>query len=196
MPTFLGLHTGMRPGEVLGLSWDNVDLAGGTISVRHTLHGGRGSYLGPPKNKASVRTISVPPVVVEVLRELEERKPSDFWFSKITKGEDGKSKIVSVPVNFSQVCALARGQIMKADVWGKAFRSTLRGAGLKMIRLHDLRHTHASLLLPAGEPIHVVSKRLGHADIYITMKLYAHLLPSSDADAAAHYADILKMAGQ
>ena len=195
LPTFLGLHTGMRPGEVLGLSWDDVDLAAGTVSVRHTLHQ-QGSCLGPPKTPTSVRTMSVAPVVVEVLRELEERKPSDFWFSKITKGEDGKSKIVSVPVNFSQVCALPSGQIMKADVWGKAFRSTLRGAGLKMIRLHDLRHTHASLLLLAGEPIHVVSKRLGHADIYITMKLYAHLLPSSDADAAAHFADILKMAGQ
>ena len=194
LPTFLGLHTGMRPGEVLGLSWDNVDLAGGTISVRHTLHGGRGSYLGPPKNKASVRTISVPPVVVEALRELEERKLSNFcWLRRVKAGEGG-GRFVSVPAEFRQVCAYPGGKIMTADNWGRAFRSTLCSAGLKKIRLHDLRHTHASLLIIAGEPIHLVAKRLGHANVQTTWKRYIHLLPSSDGDAAAHFADILKMA--
>ena len=193
LPIFLGLHTGMRPGEVLGLSWDDVDLAGGSVFVRHTLHG-RGSYLGPPKNKASVRTISVSPVVVEALRELEERKLSNFcWLRRVKAGEGG-GRFVSVPAEFRQVCAYPGGQIMTADNWGRAFRSTLCSAGLKKIRLHDLRHTHTSLLLLAGEPIHLVSKRLGHGDVQTTWKRYSHLLPRSDSDAAARFADILKMA--
>ena len=174
LPAFLGLHTGMRPGEILGLSWDDVDLAGGTISVRHTLHS-HGSYLGPPKNKTSFRTISVSPVVVVALRELKEKQPSNFWWLRKVKAEDGGEKFPAVPVEFRQVCAHPGGQIMTVDNWRKAFRSTLRGAGLKMIRLHDLRHTHASLLLWAGEPIHLVSKRLGHANV--TWKRYSHLLP-------------------
>ena len=193
LPTFLGLHTGMRPGEVLGLSWDNVDLVGGTISVRHTLHG-LGSYLGPPKNKTSVRTISVPPVVVEALRELEERKLSNFcWLRRVKAGEGG-GRFVSVPAEFRQVCAYPGGQIMTPGNWSRAFRSTLCSAGLKKIRLHDLRHTHASLLLLAGEPIHLVSKRLGHANVQTTWKRYSHLLPRSDSDAAARFAGILKKA--
>ena len=148
----------------------------------------------PPKNKASVRTISVPPVVVEALRELEERKLSNFCWLRRVKAEEGGGRFVSVPAEFRQVCAYPGGQIMTADNWGRAFRSTLCSAGLKKIRLHDLRHTHASLLIFAGEPIHLVAKRLGHANVQTTWKRYLHLLPSSDGDAAARFADILKMA--
>ncbi len=193
LPSFLGLYTGMRPGEILGLSWDDVDLAGGTVSVRRSLDVRYGFDLGPPKTRTSVRKISVPPVVVEALRELGERKPANFWLSQRTKGADGRLKLVSVPVQFSQVCAFPDGRIMTARVWGDAFRSTLCAAGLRKIRPHDLRHTHASLLLLGGVPMYVVSRRLGHASVSFTDAKYAHLLPETDSDVACRFADILEM---
>ena len=193
LPVLLGLYTGMRPGEVLGLSWDDVDLVRGTVSVRHSLDVRYGFNLGPPKTPTSVRKIRVPPVVVEALREAGERKPANFWLSQKTKGEDGKLKPVSVPVEFRQVCAFPDGRIMTAKNWGKAFRSTLCAAGLRQIRPHDLRHTHASLLLLGGVPMYVVSRRLGHASVAFTVDLYGHLLPETDSDVASRLEEILEI---
>ena len=191
LPVFLGLYTGMRPGELLGLSWDDVDLTQGTLSVRHTLnYRGGGVHLGPPKNRSSERSVAVSAEVVEVLRDREQRKPRDFWFGARAKvGE--RLEYLAVPVEFRQVCALPDGQVLSGRAWGRGFRSTLLRAGLRRIRLHDLRHTHASLLLLDGVPMPVVSERLGHSNIGTTVNLYGHLLPSSDPAAAARFADII-----
>jgi integrase len=69
-----------------------------------------------------------------------------------------------------------------------AFRVAVRDAPVPRIRLHDLRHTHATLLLQAGVPVKVVSERLGHAQISMTLDIYAHVLPAMDADAADRFA--------
>ena len=69
-----------------------------------------------------------------------------------------------------------------------AFRVAVRAAPVPTIRLHDLRHTHATLLLQAGVPVKVVSERLGHAQISLTLDIYAHVLPAMDADAADRFA--------
>ena len=195
LPTFLAVHTGMRPGEVLALSWDDVDLVRGTVSVRHTMHanGDCSLTIGPAKTKASVRTVAVSPEVVDVLREVEQRKPKDFWF--LTKTEiEGHLEYVAVPVDLRQVCAQPEGEILSHATWDKKFKSALLRAGLRKIRLHDLRHTHASLLLLDGVPIHVVSRRLGHANVAFTIKIYGHLLPSSDPDAALRFSEIVREA--
>ena len=193
LPTFLAVHTGMRPGEVLALSWDDVDLVRGTVYVHHTMHRNRDCSLqiGPVKTKSSVRTIAIPPVVVEVLREVKKQMPEEFWFMAKTKLE-GHLEYVYVPVDFRQVCAQPDGGVLIHDLWRREFRSISLRAGLRQIRLHDLRHTHASLLLLDGVPIHVVSRRLGHADVAITIKIYGHLLPSSDPDAALRFAAMLR----
>ena len=193
LPVFLAVHTGMRPGEILALSWDDVDLVGGALSVRHTMSGPRDYSLdvGPAKTMASVRKVSIPPVVVEVLREVQERMPDELWFMAKTKLE-GHFEYVYVPVDLRQVCAQPGGGILTHRTWTDIFSSALRRAGLKKIRLHDLRHTHASLLLLDGVPIHVVSRRLGHANISTTIRIYGHLLPSSDPDAALRFAAILR----
>ena len=73
-----------------------------------------------------------------------------------------------------------------------AFRDLVRAAPVPVIRLHDLRHTHASLLLAAGVPIKVVSERLGHTTIAMTMDVYGHLLPGMDASAAQRFEEILR----
>jgi integrase len=75
-------------------------------------------------------------------------------------------------------------------------RETLGEDALPPVRLHDLRHTHASLLLSAREPVHVVSQRLGHASAVVTMTVYAHVLPGSQREAADLFARLVREAGQ
>ena len=165
------------------------------MHVHHTMHRNSDCSLqiGPVKTKSSVRTIAIPPVVVEVLREVKKQMPEEFWFMAKTKTKlEGHLEYVYVPVDFRQVCARPDGGVLSRDVWRREFRSISLRAGLRQIRLHDLRHTHASLLLLDGVPIHVVSKRLGHASVAITIKIYGHLLPSSDPDAALRFAAILR----
>ena len=190
LPTFLGIHTGMRAGEILGLSWDDIDLVDGTLSVRHSLNPSRDDYfcLGPPKTKSSWRTIFLSEEMVKVLREWKE--PEEYLYT--TRVEvDGKQVFASAPVDFRQVCAGPGGQILTHGLWRSAFQATLRREGLRMIRLHDLRHTHASLLLLDGESMLAVSRRLGHASIQTTINLYGHLLPNTDSDVASRFSRIL-----
>lgn len=71
------------------------------------------------------------------------------------------------------------------------FRRLVRHLPLPTIRLHDLRHTHATLLLQAGVPVKVVSERLGHATVALTLDTYAHVLPAMDLDAAERFGDLL-----
>ena len=183
LPTFLALHTGMRPGEVLGLCWDDVKLDEGTVFVRHTMHLRHGVLrLGPPKTRTSRRSVAVSTEVVRVLRELKE--PAHYWWSRRKGVEDG-------PVDFRQVCARADGKVLTEGFWRDGFHAVMRREGLKDLRLHDLRHTHASLLLLDNMPMIVVSKRLGHANIQTTIGLYGHLLPDSDSEAAARFEGIL-----
>ena len=197
LPAFLAVHTGMRPGEILALSWDDVDLDRGTLSVRHTMTGISDNSLdysldiGPAKTSASFRTVAVSPEVVQVLREVKQQMPEYYWILTQVRFEGHLERAVA-PVDFRQVCAQPGGGILVHKAWTAIFSSTLCRAGLRKIRLHDLRHTHASLLLLDGVPIHVVSKRLGHANIATTIKIYGHLLPSSDPDAALRLAAILR----
>ena len=185
VPTFLALHTGMRPGEVLGLSWDDVNLDEACVFVRHTLHLRKGVLrLGPPKSRTSRRSVAVSTEVVRVLRELQE--PANYWWSR-------RRGVGDEQVAFRQVCARADGKILTEGAWRDGFHAVLRREGLKDIRLHDLRHTHASLLLLDNVPMIVVSKRLGHANIQTTIDRYGHLLPTSDPEAAARIAEILNL---
>ena len=195
LPTFLGLHTGMRPGEILGLSWDDVHLDQGTLSVNHTLHERGGvPHLGPPKTLSSVRSVAIAPEVVEVLRDVEQRKPDNFWYQRGRKHGDRGVLHDAVPLDFRQVCARPDGELLTYSSWGEASRTMLRRAGWRKVPLHNLRHTHVSLLLHAGESIFVVSKRIGHATVEMTMAEYAHLLPSSDPGAAVLFANLLRKA--
>ena len=185
LPTYLALHTGMRPGEVLGLSWEDVDLVAGTLSVRRTMSREKGGFrLGPPKTNSSERLVAVSADVVAVLRSWEQSRPEVVWYPGAT----------IVPEGFRQVCSRENGAIFTGNAWRWGLDSGLRRADLQHFRLHDLRHTHASLLLLDRVPMHVVSARLGHANIQVTINLYGHLLPTSDPEAAASFAAILRAA--
>jgi integrase len=178
-PAFhLSAHTGMRRGEVLGLRWGDVDFVLERLSVCQALVAIAYEVdLSDVKTGAGRRTIDVDQRTLDVLRcwritRTEENagvepRESDLVFTK----PDGSW---IHPQSFSQV--LDR-KVEKLDV--------------PKISLHDLRHTHATLLLKAGVPVKVVSERLGHASAAFTMSVYQHILPGMQAEAAAKFAEIM-----
>lgn len=178
-PAFhLAAHTGMRRGEVLGLRWCDLDLDAGRLSVRQALvEIAYEVHMSDVKTDTGRRTIDIDPGTIDVMKawrieRAEERggiepRGDDLVFSK----PDGSW---IHPQSFSQV--LDR-KVAKLDV--------------PTISLHDLRHTHATLLLKAGVPVKVVSERLGHANVAFTMSVYQHVLPGMQAEAAETFAALL-----
>lgn len=167
----VALGTGLRQGELLGLSWPDVDLEAASLTVRRSLarSKSKGFVLKKAKTKASRRTITLPVFVVYALRELRaERQWPATW--TIFCGPDGSHR--------------HRGRL--TDHLKKTIRRANRdGAAIpECLRWHDLRHTHASLLLSAGHSIRAVSARLGHSNPAFTLKVYAHLLPGDDVRLA------------
>ncbi len=170
----LALGTGARRGELLGLRWQDVDLDGAQVTVRRSLSvvDGVARLLGTKTSRT--RTLSVGPSVVAALERgrVEQRRAreraGDDW-------DDRWGLVVTGPRG---------GHLDPLDVT-RGFRRLVRRLDVPVIRLHDLRHTHASLLLQAGVSAKVVSERLGHTTISMTLDIYAHLLPAMDQDAAA-----------
>ena len=179
-PAFhLAAHTGMRRGEVLGLRWRDLDVDDGRLSVRQALVSiAYEVRISDVKTGHGRRTIDLDPGTIDVLKawrieRSEERggidpAGDDLVFTK----PDGSS---IHPHSFSQI--LGR-KVAKLDI--------------PTVSLHDLRHTHATLLLKAGVPVKVVSERLGHANVAFTMSVYQHVLPGMQAEAAELFAQLLK----
>jgi integrase len=167
--------TGMRRGEALGLRWGDVDLAAGRLSIVQTITTVRDKMvMSPPKTARSRRSVSLDPVTVAALREHRRRqneerlRAGEAWFGI---GDLVFTNEVGEPVHPSALSRL--------------FVSSVRRSRLPMIRLHDLRHTYATVALAAGVHPKIVSERLGHATIAVTLDLYSHVTPAIDADAAA-----------
>jgi integrase len=165
----LAIDSGCRQGELFGLQWPDIDFEAGSIQIQRTLEELRGVFrLKPPKTQAGRRRIELSPFALDAL--LEHRK------RMFAEGRDVKTGQVFVDEN--------GGFLRKSNTTRRSFRSIMKRADLPRIRFHDLRHTSASLLLMAGENIKVVSERLGHEDIEITLKTYSHVLPTMQKAAA------------
>lgn len=158
----LALLTGMRRGELLGLTWDDVDLTTGTLTVRQTRVAVAGQVVtGPPKSRRGVRAIAVDPATVAVLNAYRVRGP--------------RTGVVFHDGN---------GRPLRPGDVSRRFADLVERAGLPRIRLHDLRHTSASLGLAAGEPLKALSARLGHSSITVTADTYL-AVPDALARASA-----------
>jgi integrase len=169
------LGTGLRSGELLALQWPDVDLDAATLTVRRALSPTKDDpkRIKEPKSKASRRTVGLPPFVVKALRELRVYRDrleiqSDYVF--VTRSGE----------------LLDRGNVLKA--WRKLVgrvndQLTKRQLPLipAAIRFHDLRHSHASILLSEGHSLKAVSRRLGHASAVITLSTYSHVMPDDDS---------------
>ena len=175
------LTTGMRQGELLALRPHDIDFVTGFITVRSSFY--RGVY-NPPKNH-KIRRIDMNERLAEVLSqflrwkialslELEREKPRNERRTK--------EKVLAEVMEKPLFASLYGGTLHDHKVY-KAFRRTLRRAGLRHIRFHDLRHTFATLLLQQGESIAYVRDQLGHHSIQMTMDFYGHLVARSNKAA-------------
>jgi integrase len=180
-PLWLTLATtGMRRGEALGLSWEDLDMEAGRLSVTKTLiMNGYATMLSTPKTKKGRRLIVLDQATVSALRKLRARQ---------MKNSLGKG----IPWQQSQpVFVTEDGHPYHPERVSKLFAQAAKRDGLPRIRLHDLRHTYATLALSAGVHPKIISERLGHANIAITLDCYSHCLPTLSEEAAARVAALV-----
>ena len=163
----LGLHTGLRRSELCGLVWSDVDLKARTLTVVRTMVSLNGdpAHISEPKSRASRRVVSFWDETAGLLQE---------QWDVLAKTELALQ---------TQVCARRAGARLVPDSLSKGFKALAESCGITGVRLHDLRHTHASILLCSGVPINVVQARMGHESIQTTIDCYGHLLPASDTQA-------------
>ena len=171
--------TGMRRGELLGVTWQWLDLDAGTVRVEKQLVPTRGgATFGPPKSKRSRRTIALDDETVEALRVHREAQLLERAFAG------------DAYVDHDLVFADPLGGLIHPQRITEAFGRLRRAAGITTGTLHILRHTHATIALTNGVPLHVLAARLGDRPETI-LRTYAHLLPTSDAETAQQVAALI-----
>jgi integrase len=171
----LAITGGLRQGEMFGLKRDDIDLDAGTVTVRRTLVHSKGQFIeNAPKSKSGNRTISLPTIAVDALR--------DHYRRMLAEGNAGSEYVF---------CAHTGGPLWRTNVRRNSLKPILKAAGLPDIRFHDLRHSSATMLLASGENPKVVQQRLGHGHVSITLGTYSHVLPGMDQAAAAKFDTML-----
>jgi integrase len=182
IPVVLGVLCGLRRGEIAALRWQHVDLAGGQLAVvesaEQTTAGIR--YKQPKSGRG--RTVAMSGSVIEELR-----------LHRVLQAEE----LLKIGVRQNEttfVCAREDGMPLQPRTLSQNWRRLAMAGPLPRIRLHDLRHAHATHLLASGVHPKVASERLGHSKIGITLDLYSHVLPGMQEDAAARVDEALRAA--
>lgn len=173
------LFTGMRRSELLGLQWKDIGLD--QISVNRALHLLRdGTYVfTQPKSEKSRRTIALSPSSVITLTEHKQKQRKYRSALGLSQPED------------DLVFSTAEGKPFRPDTVSRAWATMAARAGVKVIRLHDARHTHASLMLKQGVHPKIVQERLGHSSIQITLDTYSHVAPGLQEAAAESFEKLI-----
>jgi integrase len=171
----LALGTGMRRNEMLALRWQDIDLVAGRLTIEQSLEqtAAHGIRTKGPKTKHGRRTISLPAHLVAELRQhWREQQEQRLGM--------GLGKVLeSAPV-----FAAVDGRHLSPNAITKAWPLAMAGIGMPAVRLHSLRHTHASMLIASGMDILTISRRLGHSSPTITLGVYGHLIHGGDDRAA------------
>lgn len=162
----VALALGLRQGEALGLTWDNVDLEHRRLYVRQQLQRlERQSSLAPLKTKQSRRTLPLPMVAVAALREHRRRQLAEGVVQPLVFCRPDGKPLIGTSVTHR-------------------FQALIARAGLGHLRFHDLRHSCASFLLAQGVDARIIMEVLGHTTIATTMNVYAHVMPSLMRESA------------
>lgn len=172
--------TGMRRGEVLGLRWEDVDLPIGKLAVQRALVevGGSQLHYSEPKTSRGRRSVSLDAYTVAALRDHRAGQAQE----RLAAGLGGRADLLFTRPD---------GLPLQPQNVSKTFKSLVRRAGLPPIRLHDLRHTAASLALKAGIHPKVVSERLGHATVQLTLDRYSHVVEGIQEAAAKRMGEVI-----
>jgi integrase len=177
----VALALGLRQSEALALQWKDIDLLNNTLSVRRTLHRvkGKGLVYEAPKTKRSERTLALPAPLVAALHahkaaQLGERMlGGNLWHDEDLVFAQSNGRPLDKKADYDDWCAL------------------LKRAGVRHVRLHDGRHTAATLLLSEGVHPRVVMELLGHSQMRTTMDIYSHVMPALAREAADRMGAIL-----
>ena len=186
----LGAMTGLRRGELCGLRWEDLDLDAepprlrvrqSVTATHHTENGKRVVALevGDVKTAKSRRTVDLDPGTVTVLRRHRKAQAADRLLVGAGYSDHGL------------VFAMPDGRPWNPETISQAFERLVAATDVPRIRLHDLRHTHATHVLATGANPRIVSERLGHASVAFTLDVYGHVLPGQQADAAAAVAALV-----
>lgn len=181
----LAAMSGMRRGELLGLRRHDVDLHGARLTVRQQYtRQGTATAFCPPKSRKSTRTIDLDAATVDTLRDHLE-----------AQGFDRRAWRDAYRADLDLVFCRPDGAPLYPEGIDRRFHRLQNQAGARAIRLHDLRHTHATLLLEEGVDVKTVSERLGHDGIQTTLELYGHVTPRMRLEAATRFATAVDGAG-
>ena len=174
----IAFFTGMRMGEILALNWYDVNLITSTIHVTKTAYFVNNvNHINSTKTRAGTRLITINNKLTVMLTDWKEKQ--EDLLKEFTKDTESLQIIQSTPI------AITKNMV------DKKFKQILsRNNNLKKIPIHDLRHSHASLLINQGEDYLVVKERLGHASITTTIDTYSHLYPSKQKNLANKLDDI------
>ncbi|MGW0586375.1 tyrosine-type recombinase/integrase [Streptosporangium sp. NPDC002607] len=189
----LAAYTGARRGELLNLRWPDADLEGRQIIIKGSTGVVDGEHIAGTTKSGRTRVITLDEGTVNVLRTHQEAQEAEkLRVRGVWKGEENGHVFTTAwggPIYPTTVTALP-GKLIKAYNEPED-KSQTPADPLPYARLHDLRHIHATTLLLAGVPVHVVASRLGHADPAITLRVYAHVIRSAETAAADVFAQVL-----
>ena len=172
-PVLIALSTGMRRGEILALRWKNVDLERGSVRVMESLEQTKDAIRFKPPKTDRYRVIALPGYAIEELRRLKPQQAEKLLALGVRQTGD------------TLLCSRADGQPRTPLSLTYEFARFMRRLKeLPCVRFHDLRHSHATQLLANGVHPKIVSERLGHASVAITLDLYSHVTDTMQSDAA------------
>jgi len=175
---YTAIFSGTRRGEFLGLKWEDIDGMNSRIHVRRSLY--KGTFQ-TPKSDYSKRAIDMGPRLVEVLKDHR------------AKQNETRLKVGTGWNNNDLVFCQDNGTAFDADnLYHRVFKSILKKAGLRMsIRIHDLRHTYAAILISTGHNLKYIQSQMGHSSVKTTLDLYGHLMPEIHDGAAKKSEDFV-----
>jgi integrase len=173
----LALDTGARRGELSALRWEDVDLEAGRLTIRGNRILVDREVLEGTTKADKPRTVDLGAETVARLRRWGSTQRRD----RLEAGEAWTGEAPGTGPLWTDEL----GRPLRPDILYARFRQAQRDVDVRPRKFHALRHTSATLLLARGVPAHVVQQRLGHADIKVTLGIYAHVLKGQDADAAA-----------
>ena len=177
--------TGLRLGEGLGLRWKDIDLAGRMLTVQRAVQRqtGKGLILVEPKTAMSRRSVHLTTIACDSLRIHRTTQLAQ----RLALGARWEDR--------DMVFASELGRPLDPSVVSRRFQVTLRSCGLQPVRLHDLRHTAATLMLREGVHPRIVQEMLGHVSISVTLDTYSHVLPTMHREAVSKLDDLFAVGG-
>lgn len=170
----------MRQGEVLYLRWSDIDFTNGVIYIRQTVTQD-GQIKTGAKNDSSIRSIHIPSILIDELLAHRDRIESE------------EQQLGAEYNDHDLVICTQHGKPINPRNFRKFFYETTKRIGLPQIRVHDLRHTHATMLIGQNVNVKLISSRRGHSSIKTMLDIYSHVLPSMDKSISDELDKIIKM---